>query len=121
MHGCSVITMHMKYMKIKRILNPLFFVSKYLYNNFVLVMQPTLDPKELKDIGDIWKNITDPTKTPPDDTPVTPEPYDPPAGAISKRDELEATGKFSTTEIDNILADVEEPPTPEVPAEDGAV
>ena len=38
-----------------------------------------------------------------------------------KEDELEATGKFSATEIDNILADVEEPPTPEPPAEDGAV
>ena len=72
-------------------------------------MQPTLDPKELQGLSDIWKNITDPTNNPPEETEVEPIPYEVSSGAISKREELQATGKFTSDEIDNILATVEEP------------
>lgn len=72
-------------------------------------MQPTLDPKELQGLSDVWKSITDPTNNPPEETEVEPVPYEASSGAISKREELEATGKFSSSEIDNILATVEEP------------
>jgi len=72
-------------------------------------MQPTLDPKELQGLSDIWKNITDPTQNPPEETEVEPVPYEVSSGAISKREELQATGKFTSDEIDNILATVEEP------------
>jgi|TARA_R100000742_G_scaffold4192_1_gene1313 hypothetical protein len=72
-------------------------------------MQPTLDPKELQGLSDIWKNITDPTNNPPEETEVEPVPYEVSSGAISKREELQATGKFTSDEIDNILATVEEP------------
>tara|TARA_B100000902_G_C27164650_1_gene840549 strand:+ start:686 stop:916 length:231 start_codon:yes stop_codon:yes gene_type:complete len=72
-------------------------------------MQPSLDPKELQGLSDIWKNITDPTKNPPEETEVEPVPYEVSSGAISKREELQATGKFTSDEIDNILSTVEEP------------
>lgn len=76
-------------------------------------MQPTLDPKELQGLSDIWKNITDPTQNPPEETEVEPVPYDVSSGAMSKREELEATGKFSTAEIDSILANTVEEPSAE--------
>ncbi len=78
-------------------------------------MQPTLDPKELQGLSDIWKNITDPTNNPPEepDDAKAPVPYDVSSGAMSKREELEATGKFSTAEIDSILANTVEEPSAE--------
>ena len=60
-------------------------------------------------LSDVLKSITDTTNNPPEETEVEPVPYEASSGAISKREELEATGKFSSSEIDNILATVEEP------------
>jgi len=75
-------------------------------------MQPSFNPAELKRVSDLWNNITNPTDTSevevnPEnvDTPETPpEPYEVGTGHLDLKAELEASGKFSNDEIENIIS-----------------
>jgi len=75
-------------------------------------MQPSFNPAELKRVSDLWNNITNPTDTPETkvdsenvDTPETsPEPYEVGTGHLDLKTELEASGKFSDSEIEDIVS-----------------
>jgi len=70
-------------------------------------MNSNLTPKEMQGVYDVWQGIVNKQEEPPVETPETPpeppEPYEVGTGHLDMRKELEASGKFSADEIENIL------------------
>lgn len=67
-------------------------------------MNSGMSPKEMQGVYDVWQGIVNKQEEPPVETPETPpEPYEPSTGHLDLRNELEASGKFSADEIENIL------------------
>ena len=67
-------------------------------------MNSNLTPKEMQGVYDVWQGIVNKEEEPPVETPeTTPEPYEAGTGHLDMRKELEASGKFSADEIENIL------------------
>ena len=67
-------------------------------------MNSNLTPKEMQGVYDVWQGIVNKEEEPPSEPPETPpDPYEAGTGQLDMRKELEASGKFSTDEIENIL------------------